>query len=150
MAGASIAIHTNWEDRELREAFKRLERAAGDLEPALRDFGESWLNNARARFEAEQAPDGTPWAPLSERYKRRKKRNRDRVLMLRGHLYGTLNYQVSSTEVAIGSPLIYAAPHQYGDERRGIPARPFLGLSEADRSELLSILDDHLRRALRG
>jgi len=114
MAGASIAIRSKWEDRELREAFQRLERAAGNLEPALRDFGESWLNNTRARFEAEQAPDGTPWAPLSERYKRRKTKNRDKVLTLSGELMRQLNYQVSGHSVAVGSPLEYAAVHQFG------------------------------------
>jgi len=150
MAGASIAIETRWEDDEIRRAFQRLQRAGADMQRPLRDFGESWLNSTRARFESQESPSGTPWVALSERYRKRKHRNRDKILILRGHLMGTLNYQVSSTEVAVGSPLIYAATHQYGDPRRGIPARPFLGLSDGDRTELLDILHDHLRRALRG
>jgi phage virion morphogenesis protein len=114
MAGTRLAIKARWEGERLERALRRLQRAAGDLEPALHDFGESWLNNTRARFEAEQAPDGTPWAPLSERYKRRKTKNRDKVLTLSGELMRQLNYQVSGHSVAVGSPLEYAAVHQFG------------------------------------
>jgi hypothetical protein len=63
---------------------------------------------------------------------------------------GTLNYQVSATEGAGGSPMMYAATHQYGDPRHGAPARPVLSLSEVDRTELLDILEDHLRRGAGG
>ncbi|RMH22224.1 MAG: phage virion morphogenesis protein, partial [Gammaproteobacteria bacterium] len=34
-----------------------------------------------------------------------------------------------------------------GDEKRNIPARPFLGLSDADRAEIVAALERHLRRA---
>jgi len=148
MAGASMRITTEWRDEAVRRAFRRLRRAAGDLAPAFRDFGESWLNSTRARIENQESPSGHPWAALSERYRQRKRRNKDKLLISRGHLMGTLNYQASAQEVAVGSPLIYAATHQFGDERRGIPARPFLGLSDEDRDELLRVVNDHLSAAL--
>jgi len=61
MAGASIAIETRWEDDEIRRAFQRLQRAGADMQRPLRDFGESWLNSTRARFESQESPSGTPW-----------------------------------------------------------------------------------------
>jgi phage gpG-like protein len=61
--------------------------------------------------------------------------------------------------VEVGSSLEYAAVQQFGARqgqlgrtRRGapipwgdIPPRPFLGLSAADRQEILGILAEHLR-----
>lgn len=38
----------------------------------------------------------------------------------------------------------YAATHQFGREGDGIPARPFLGLAQFERVEILDILRDHL------
>ncbi|MFN8992485.1 MAG: phage virion morphogenesis protein, partial [Pseudomonadota bacterium] len=31
-----------------------------------------------------------------------------------------------------------------------IPARPWLGVSDADRAEIMAIFQDHARRAMRG
>jgi phage virion morphogenesis protein len=70
----------------------------------------------------------------------------------------TITRQVSGNEVAIGSPMEYASTHQFGARqgqigrnRRGgpipwgdIPARPFLGLSESDRTMVLDVINDYL------
>ena len=124
----------------------------------MRDIGEHLLNTTRERFSSQTAPDGTPWAPLSEDYKRTKPRNQDKILTLYGILRGQLTYRAARDEVAIGSPTIYAGTHQFGAERgafgttaRGapipwgdIPARPFLGLSPDDESAVMEILAEHL------
>ncbi len=41
-----------------------------------------------------------------------------------------------------------AAVHQFGSRDGDIPARPFLGISASDRSEVLDILDTFLRQAI--
>lgn len=41
-----------------------------------------------------------------------------------------------------------AAVHQFGNKKGTIPARPFLGISAADRGEVLAILDRFMEQAL--
>ena len=45
-----------------------------------------------------------------------------------------------------GINLVYAATHHCGDPRRGIPARPFLGVSSDARAVILQSIVDHLAR----
>ncbi len=70
----------------------------------------------------------------------------------------TINYQVVGDTLYVGSPMQYAGTQQfgarqgqYGRTRRGgpipwgdIPARPFLGLSAEDRTEVLDLLRELL------
>ena len=70
----------------------------------------------------------------------------------------TIDYQADATSVTIGSPMEYAAVQQFGavqgalgrTKRNGpipwgnIPARPFLGVSPTDRTDILEILQNHL------
>ena len=136
---------------EVNRLFARLRRA-GDLAPALRNIGEYILKTTRERFtDTQAAPDGTPWATLDPRTVRRKKKNADKILIEDETLSGTgLVYQEGPDEVSVGSSLKYAATHQFGDTSRNIPARPFLGLSAADRAEIERIARDRLAKALRG
>lgn len=91
--------------------------------------------------------------------------NGGRVLAAKKPLIGeskalstTINYRAGATSVEIGSPMEYASTHQFGalrgafgQTRRGapipwgnIPARPFLGVSPADKTDILEILQAHL------
>ena len=150
MAGARLRLDYEMADREIAQGLQRLARQGADMRDAFGDIGEELLNSTRRRFELEQAPDGTSWPALDPAYRRRKDRNADKILQYQGFLFGTLDYRPDTDHVAVGSPLIYAATHQFGDEERGIPARPFLGLSEDDREQVVDILQRHLRRALHG
>lgn len=70
----------------------------------------------------------------------------------------TITYQVSGNALRVGSPMEYAGTQQFGAAKHSfsggkspwgdIPARPFLGLSDNDREEILAILTEHLDRAL--
>lgn len=69
-----------------------------------------------------------------------------------------INYRAGATSVSIGSTMEYASVHQFGvlkgalgRTKRGspipwgnIPARPFLGISPADKIHILEILQEHL------
>ena len=123
--------------------------------PLLAQLGEYTLRTTRARFKSQTAPDGTAWAALQPWYKKEKSQNKNRVLTLRGYLRGQLVSQVvGGKSVEVGSNLIYAAVHKFGGTMRPqnakllafrghvaksvtIPARPYLGLSDADRNELV-------------
>jgi len=162
MAGARYTLTVD--DAELRGALRRLLGATDDPAPALRVLGERLLRSTRERFGAgnKRAPDGTPWARNAPSTIARK--GRDNPLYQRGLLQGQLRYQLTADGrgVEVGSGLVYAATQQFGAGRgqfgstaRGapipwgtIPARPYLGLSEADRAMAVETLRDFLRRAL--
>ena len=138
MAGTRLTIDKA--ELERLKAFMA-EQAALDTSGLMPDLGEYLLRSTQARFKSQTAPDGTPWAPLQQRYARRKKYNKDKVLTLHGFLRKNLRYQIlDKTTVQIGSHLEYAATHQYG--RAAIPARPFLGLSSQDHQEIRAIIQD--------
>lgn len=153
MPGARLEL----ELRGLPEVSRRLSRLAermGDPTPALNEVGEALLNSTRERFRSRKAPDGTPWAPLSEATKQAKPKNKGKVLVLEGQLMRSLNYEADRDGLLFGSPEVYAGTHQFGREARpgeglpfggaAIPARPFLGLSAEDIARIDEIFDDWL------
>ena len=169
-----ITLHA--EDDAVRDALSRLLRTGHDLAPALRTIGEHLLNTTRQRFTDQTDPQGRPWAPLSETTRSRKKRNIDKILTEQGYLRGNLHYRTGSDYVETGSPSVYANTHQFGAAKgrfgsfsviakaiRGkdtrlqsrptvalpwgdIPARPFLGLSEEDRAEIVDTINEFIAR----
>ena len=148
MAGARLPIDIQINDTALRAALAQLRATTGDLRPVYRDLGEALLNSTRDRFSTFKSPSGAGWASLSEDYQKRKKQNKDKILTLRGHLRGSLDYQVTAQALLVGTPIrAYGATHQFGDPRRNIPARPFLGISAHDRTIIEDTLREHLRRA---
>lgn len=65
----------------------------------------------------------------------------------------TINYQLDGTSgVRIGSPMVYAAMQQFGGVTSSasmipgkiIPARPFFGISEEDKANILDIVGSYL------
>ena len=116
MAGASIEV--TFDDAEVLKAINRLVASGKDLTPAMRDIGEHLLKTTQQRFFDEQAPDGTPWAPLTETTLQRKRRNVGKILTEYANLRGPgLDYQARQDQVEVGSPLIYAGTHQFGAAR---------------------------------
>ncbi len=148
MAGAKFEVEVD--DGDVKAAFDRLLEAGGDLEPAFRDIGELLLISHRERFRAQESPEGTPWEPLSPKYRARKRRNRDKILVFEGWLSGQLTYAAGPDRLVFGTNKIYGATHQFGDPARNIPVRPFLGVSENDRGEIFDILQDHIEGAWTG
>lgn len=150
MAGATIKIEVD--DAEVRALFGRVAAfGAGPTRETLVDIGEYMVRATRARADLEQEPDGVPWVALSPKYARRKQRLRPGVKMLKFdfHMLGDqFSYQPGPDYVDIGTNAPYGARQQFGGG--GIPARPWLGASEADLTELRAILDDHLEEALAG
>jgi len=150
MAGVRYSVRLN--DSEIQEALNQLIKRGTDLTPAMANIGEELLISHDQRFRDQKSPDGIPWAPLSEATKSLKSKNVDTILVLNHVLSGTLNYQASSDNLLFGSPLEYAATHQFGRTtspnsmipNKEIPARPFLGVDESDRDMILDTLSDYL------
>jgi phage virion morphogenesis protein len=150
MSGTNITIEID--DAEVRAVFAHWQSFDGGeaLRLVLGDIGEALKISTEERAKRQVAPDGTPWVELSPKYARRKEKKRPGLPILRrdGHLLGDmLSWQPEGNdEVVVGTNAIYGATHQFG--RAKIPSRPFLGLSDEDRSEIVTILAEHLTRAL--
>ncbi|EGQ8129865.1 phage virion morphogenesis protein [Vibrio parahaemolyticus] len=150
MAGVRYSVRLN--DSEIQKAINQLIKRGSNLTPAMMEIGEELLISHDQRFRDQKSPDGVPWAPLSETTKSLKTKNVDTILVLNGLLRGTLNYQASSDNLLFGSPLEYAATHQFGRTttpnsmipNKEIPARPFLGVDGGDREMILETLSDYL------
>lgn len=161
MAGArfSVGFDATAARAGLGSLLQGIERPA----PLLAELGEYVLRTTRDRFKTQTAPDGTAWAALQPWYQKEKRRNKSRILTLNGYLRGQMAVQmVGERAVEVGSNLPYAAVHQFGAVIRPrtakvllfrghaaksvtIPARPFLGLSDEDRNELVERTLDWLR-----
>lgn len=163
-------IRVEFDDSNVVAALDRVIAAGGDLEPVLRSIGEELVESTIGRFGSEVAPDGSRWAPNSqatiERYLAKHSRGgrgsavgRKKVLRDEGFLADdSISYLVTGNELLIGSDRIQAATMQIGankgefgrDSRNrpipwgAIPARPFLGLSDADEAAILDIVDEYL------
>ncbi|WP_457936443.1 phage virion morphogenesis protein [Aeromonas veronii] len=74
-------------------------------------------------------PEGSPWAPLSEKYRARKPRHADEVLHLNDNLRDTLNYQAEPQTLYFGTPMVCGAAHQFGREETHLQSDPIWGLS---------------------
>ena len=167
-------IRIDIDDAELRALIDRLASAAapGGLATPFAEIGEDLVDSTQRRFATGTAPDGTPWAPNSPATfaswlsKRTGITRKDGRLNARGAalaaskrpligdslaLSTQIFYQVEPDGLTVGSSRIYAAmmhfggtraeyPHLWGD----IPARPFLGISDADRVGIVEVLNRHL------
>ncbi len=112
-------------------------------------IGEELLISTRERFEREESPTGQKWAPLSAAHKKRKRKQDygDKILSMRGHLKNLLRYQATDKQLKFGSDRKYAAIHHYGGKFTAfgkhsatMPARPFLGISDADRQAIREVV----------
>jgi phage virion morphogenesis protein len=105
------------------------------------------------------APDGTAWQA--------NRAGRTPILHRTGALARSIDYLVHGSSIVVGSSLIYAAIHQFGGVIRPksgaalvfragnetifarqvtMPARPYIGLSAEDRSEIILATAQYLRR----
>lgn len=168
-------IEIKVENKSVINALERLARAAANPRPALLAIGESLVLSTKKRFETSTAPDGTRWAPNSQvtylmhlggaKSNHRKdgrinSRGAEKVmgkkpLIRKGILSQQISYAVDGNGLRIGSPMEYAAMQQFGGKKSkfphlwgDIPARPFLGISDADEQMIVSTVDDYLRRII--
>ncbi|MBL0628695.1 phage virion morphogenesis protein [Aeromonas jandaei] len=143
MAGSFIAI-SHHGVADAFELLAKLYQKTGDLSEPLADIGEGLLLSHRDRWDAQENPEGEPWAPLSEKYRARKPRHADEILRLNDDLRDTLDYQVDPQALYFGTPMVYGAAHQFGRPEINLPERRVLGLSEGDKESVLETLEGYL------
>ncbi len=138
------------DDHDILAALRRLQQKSGNLRPALQQIGEKLKESTQKRFPSKTGPDGAAWIGNADSTIEHK--GRDFALTDGGTLGNTIDYQLLGNDgVRIGSPMKYAAMMQFGGTKSefpnlwgDIPARPFLGISEDDKTDILTILERHL------
>ena len=143
MAGAYAEITVDTATPAVSNAIEALEGEG--LQRMLDDIGEHLFQSTKTRAARQVSPDGTMFAPLSASYARRKRAVRPLRPILRfdNHMIGDqLSHQVVGETLYVGTNAIYGAAHQFG--YRGIPARPWLGISDEDAVAITEIAREHL------
>jgi phage virion morphogenesis protein len=141
MAGTSVSLNPVGLDR-VEQLVTRLLNP--DFNPLLDAIGGLVVSQTETRItQTKTAPDGTAWPALSPNYAKHKKKGGG-ILELEGDLRDSLVHLVTgAATLEVGSNLIYAATHQFGDmEKRKIPARTYLGLSAEDEQQINGLLDE--------
>lgn len=140
MVGTAFQVEID--DDEVSKSLALLQRSLSDLTPVMKEIGGVAIKLIDLSFKTESDPYGNPWEPLKKETiaKRRKGEasgKSDKILRDFGILANSFRYSADRDSVAIGVPpvssgtnMIYAATHQFGDDTRNIPARPFLPLEE--------------------
>ncbi len=145
----------------------RLDATLTDLSPVMNDIGQYLARSAKDRISAGVTPEGTPFAPRSEvtlaRYAKLG-RAYGGVLHYSGDMRENIFHTYGPDRAEVGSNAVQAAVMQFGQAKgasgttaRGgpipwgdIPARPFLGISEEDRSAIGDIVSEWLDEAAAG
>lgn len=142
------------DDARILAALRNLQQLAGDLRPALAEIGEDLIDSTKQRFVTSTAPDGGDWA-LNSVLSTLLYKEGDMPLVNYGTLSESIQKNVTRDTLEVGSTMKYAAMQQFGGTKEefphlwgDIPARPFLGLSDEDKSDILAVLDRHIIQAL--
>lgn len=146
MAGVNLQYQIK--DEAVEQALRELNRRARDMRPAFQAIGDRLDLSHRERFDKQVSPQGVPWVPLSPEYKAKKKRRKDEILVLNAFLRDTLRSQPARDHLRFGTDRPYGAAHHFGYGPGGIPARPWLGTSDADEAAAQRILLTYLGRPL--
>lgn len=161
-------------DQKVAQSLEKLIRSVENTHSVLELIGEQLVDSTKRRFSTSTAPDGSRWASNSQvtilrylgayksSYKkdgRISKKGIDRATSKRpligetGSLSRQISYEIEDNNTLyIGSSMIYAAVQQFGAEAKqfgkapwgDIPARPFLGLSDRDQTNIIDTISDYL------
>jgi phage virion morphogenesis protein len=150
----SVTIDIN--GPEIINALGQLAYSANHLEPALDEIGAAIAASIMLNFAEQHDPDGNAWEPLSEATLANRRGGEGQILRDTGRLNRSITHNVSGQSVEIGSDIVYANMMQFGGKKADfpwlwgdIPERPFVGVSESDKAEILAILSNHLERSIR-
>ena len=130
---------------------RQLARRPAAMADLMDNIGSELDSSTHRRIDAEKtAPDGGRWPGWSEAYGETRHPGHT-LLVSNSDLLQSIQFVASAREVSIGSNLPYAAIHQFGGAdvgKPGLPARPYLGLSDDDRAEITAMAEDFLAGGL--
>ena len=157
---SSISVRLDGETDALLKRILSLKNI--DKAGVMNAIAEGLRTSTVERFNSQESPDGTKWKPSI-----RATSTDGKTLIQSSGLRTSIRSTANSSSAAVGTNLIYAATHQFGDRRTirakngkylrfkignkwvsvptvrvNIPARPFLGISKEDEKEIRELLED--------
>ena len=143
---ATVTVEVN--DKQVNRLFSRLLSKTSNLRPAFRSIGEVVYNSIRDNFRNERSPKDNKWASLARQtIIAREERHPGRpihILRDTGNLETSIHTRATNKDVRIGTSVEYAAAMQFGDRRKHIPARPYLGVKDKDWDEIKNTIRDYI------
>ena len=136
----------------LDDAVRKLARLAYfDMAELADEAGALLESSSRRRFETKTAPDGSDWVAWSEDYDETRNHGQHSLLVGEGDLWDSIQSYSTGTTVRVGSNLVYAAHHQVGGDEidSGVPARPYLGMSDDDALDLKDLVTGRIEELMR-
>lgn len=145
-------IEFDFDDRAFQAACDALVTRGRHLKPLMAEIGSELVRSTQDRFDAERAPDGTPWVDLRPATWARKRTTKK--LQEYGDLIGGINFDAADDHVDVIADREYAAIQQLGGTSEmapgpaAIPGRPFLGVSDDDAAMVLRAAQQYLADAI--
>ena len=158
----AVTLNANLQLTGLNAVLGAYSAAGEDLTPLMDMCGTLLEASTKDRIrDTNQSPDGVPWSPSF-----RSVFDGGKILSDSGRLGDSITHIAGPNSVEVGTNVIYAGIHQTGGiiqakagyalafafpgggfavvEDVSIPARPYLGISEQDRTDLTDAVADHL------
>lgn len=142
------------DDPVLSARLAELQDRLGDLKPFYEKVAQLLQASTDQAFEDEADPvTGKPWDPLKPTTIRRRLKAQawpGKILQVQGRLASSIVPAVGTDFAAVGTNYLFgegpygAEVHQLGTKDGTIPARPFLGLSDDAREDILDLLVKYL------
>ena len=155
-------IRIDFNDDEVQAMLAGLNRRFGDLRTLMNVLGDDLVRSTRDRMRRGETPEGAPFAPRPQTtldIYARKKFSYGLPLNRSGDMIREISFFAGSDFVEVGSNERQAAVMQFGAAKRSfkgvspwgnIPARPDLGLSDQDKTDLVSTINTWLAKATNG
>ena len=117
----------------------KLQSSVQDLTPAMVLAGQAMQRSIRSHFNAQRSPDMTPFKPLTLPYLKWKEKNTgsSKILVFRGTLKNSIQYEASRQSVRLFSEVPYAGKQN--------EMRPFMGFSDNSKRTITAIVIKYLR-----
>jgi phage virion morphogenesis protein len=147
------------DDSAINAAFARMVAVGESPRLYLGAIGNALVDNTRLRFRDSKAPDGSTWPPLSPVTIARRRGGSAKPLEDTGRTRNSITSRVTGDELLVGTNVPQGAMLHFGARkgafgrgryrtRKGsfpipwgdVPPRPYLGISNEDRSEIVGIL----------
>ena len=148
----SDPIEIKIDNKAVESKLLDLARKSENLRPLMKNIAGIFAYSTEENFKNEGRPD--KWTELSESTIKQRTKNKQwpgMILQVSGQLASSVNTYYDNDSAIIGSNLEdYAVIHQLGgnagkNKKGGIPARPYLQLTENDFNEILDTVNQFLK-----
>ncbi len=119
------------EVRGVKEAVDRIEKISRFENLNMGVVAAKMHKDVMEHFKAEQGPEGS-WEPIERTGK---------ILQDTGRLRASIKKTSKKHEAQVATNVIYAATHNFGDDKRNIKKREFMYLSDKSIEDIIKYLE---------